>query len=187
MKRILDVYFCWRDLVIDDVVKVSSLHIEMVRVLLQLHCNLIAVCFVHLPPSFTFLFVLVQRLAVSLSSTKWLPSRIVVAVHRFYGQVKVAQTLKLPTQTATCSTFVEMPLNMPAPFHHLMYVCSPNWSASTAVPPSVCRHVHPSLDRSLPPLAGFQCSSDTRSCSGRSSCARTQRSRHHRLEADLLE
>ena len=55
----------------------------------QLHCNLIAVGFVHLPPSVTFLFVLVQRLAASLSSTKWLLSRIVVAVHRFYGQVKV--------------------------------------------------------------------------------------------------
>ena len=59
VKRILDVYFCWRDLAIDDVVKVSSLHIKRVRVLLQLHCNLIAICFVHLPPSFTFLFAFV--------------------------------------------------------------------------------------------------------------------------------
>ena len=183
MKRILDVYFCWRDLAIDDVVKVRSLHIERVRVLLQLHCNLIAVCFVHLPPSFTFLFVLVQRLAVSISSSKWLPSRIVVAVHRM-SRSRWAQTLKLPTQTATCSTFVEMPLNTPAPFPRLMYVCSPNRSASTLC---VDIYVHPSLDRSLPPLAGSQCSSDTRSCSGRSSCARPQISRHLRLEADLLE
>ena len=89
MKRILDVYFCWRDLAIDDVVKVSSLHIERMRVLLQLHCNLIAVCFAHRPPSFTFPSVLVQRLSVSLSSTKWLPSRIVKAVLRFYSQVKL--------------------------------------------------------------------------------------------------
>ena len=28
VKRILDVYFCWRDLPTDDVVKVSLLHIE---------------------------------------------------------------------------------------------------------------------------------------------------------------
>ena len=178
MKRILDVYFCWRDLAIDDVVKVSSLHIERVRVLLQLHCNLIAVCFVHLPPSFTFLFVPVQRLAVPPNGFPPASSWLYIAS---MARSRWAQTLKLPTQTATCSTFVEMPLNTPVPFPRLMYVCSPSRRLSVDI------YVHPSLDRSLPLLAGSQCSSDTRSCSGRSSCARPQRSRHHRLEADLLE
>ena len=175
MKRILDVYFCWHDLAIDDVVKISSLHIERVRVLLQLHCNLIAVCFVHLPPSSTFLFVLVQRLAVSLSSTKWLPSRIVVAVYRFYGQVKVDTDAKAAD-----------------PNCDLLYICrdAPQ-HACTLSSLDVCLfaelvgwncrlcvdiNVHPSVDRSLPPLGGSQCSSDTRSCSGRTSCARPQRS-----------
>ena len=190
MKRILDVYFCWRDLAIDDVVKVSSLHIERVRVLLQLHCNLIAVCFVHLPPYFTFLCVFVQRLAVSLSSTKWLPSGIVVAVHRFYGQVKVGTYAKAAD-----------------PNCDLLHICgdAPQ-HACTLSSPDVCLfaelvgwHCRPAVC-----VSTYMCTlhsivlcrrwkflnvpeSDTRSCSGRSSCARPQRSRHHRLEADLLE
>ena len=186
MKRILDVYFCWCDLAIDDGVKVSSLHIERVRVLLQLHCNLIAVCFVHLPPSFTFLFVLVQRLAVSISSTKCFPPTSSWQYIASMARSRWAQTLKLPTQTATCSTFVEMPLHTLAPFTRLMHVCSPNWSAGTAVPPSLCRHIFAPFTRSFFAAVG-RFSMFLRSCSGRSSCARPQRSRYHRLEADLLE
>ena len=69
--------------------------------------------------------------------------------------------------------------NPPATFPLLMHVFSPNWSASTAASRRLSDdiHVHPSLGRYLPPLTGFQRSSDTRSCIGRSSCARSQRSR----------
>ena len=94
VKRSLDIHFCWCDLPIHDVVEISRLYIERVRVLLQLLFNLIAACHVHLPPSFTFLFVLVLHLAFSLSSTKWLLPRIFVAVHLFYGQVKVGTDTK---------------------------------------------------------------------------------------------
>ena len=38
-----------------------------------------------------------------------------------------SQTLKLPTQTATCSEFVEMPLNPQAPFPRLMFVLRNGW------------------------------------------------------------
>ena len=171
MKRILDVYFCWRDLSIDDVVKVSSLHIERVRVLLQLHCNLIAVCSVHLPPSFTVLFVLVQRLAFSLSSTKWLR----LALHR-------RPKLRLAPHLWRCpSTLLHPSLTLCMFVRRIGRLALPSRRLCVDI------YVHPSLYRSLPPLAGSQCSSDTRSCSGRSSCARPQRIRHHRLEADLLE
>ena len=89
-----------------------------------------------------------------------------------------AQTLKLPTQTATCSTFVEMPSNPPAPFPRLMYVVLR--IGRLALSPrrlSDDIHVHPSIGRSSPPLECSQHSSDARSCSGRGSCSRPQRSR----------
>ena len=94
VKCILDIHFCWCDLPSHDVVEFSWLYIERVRVLLQLLCNLIAVCLVHLPPSFTFLFVIVLHLAFSPSSTKWLLLRMFVAVHSFYGQVNVGTDTK---------------------------------------------------------------------------------------------
>ena len=56
--------------------------------------------------------------------------------------------------TATCSAFVEMTLNPPAPFPRLMYVCSPNCSAGTAVPPSVCRHMCAPFTRSFFAVVG---------------------------------
>ena len=132
--------------------------------------------------------MLVQRLAVSISSTKWLPSRIVVAVHRFYGQIKVGTDAKAADPNCDllhiCGDAPQHACTLPSPgvclFAELV-----GWHYRPAV--CVSTYVHPSLDRSLPPLAGSRCSSDTRSCSGRSSCARPQRSRHHRLEADLLE
>ena len=139
MKRILDVYFCCRDLAIDDVVKVSSLHIDRVRVLLQLHCNLIAVCFVHLPPLSPSSLCLFNVLPSPSVPPNGFPPASSWQYIASMARSRWAQTLKLPTQTATCSTFVEMLLNTPAPFPRLMYVCSPNWSAGTAVPPSVCR------------------------------------------------
>ena len=48
-------------------------------------------------------------------------------------------------------------------------------------------HVHTSLGRYRPPLAGSQRSSDTMSCSGRSLWPGRTEVGHHRLEADLLE
>ena len=114
--------------------------------LLQLICHLISVCLVHLPPSLIFLFVLVPSLAISLSSTKWpLPASSWQYIASM-AKSRWTQTLKLPTQTATCSELVEMPLNPPAPV--LMHVCSPNWSAGTAVQPCEWRHCAPFI-RSL--------------------------------------
>ena len=75
VRRIMDTYFCWRDLPIDDVVKVSSFHIEMVRVILQLRCNRIAV---SLPwfRSLTCLCVTNYHpcvCTVSYINTSWIP------------------------------------------------------------------------------------------------------------------
>ena len=48
-------------------------------------------------------------------------------------------------------------------------------------------HVHTSLGRYWPPLAGSQRSSDTRSCSGRCLLPGRKKAGHHRIEADRLE
>ena len=143
------------------------------RVILQLLCNIIAVC-LSSSAVFTFLCVLIlPRRAFSLSSTKWLLPLIFVAVHCLYGQVNVSTAAKAADQNCD---LLGIRGDSPQP-------------ANTFPSPDVCFfselvgrlsdgiHVHPSLGRSWSPLAGSQRSSDTRSCSGRTSCARPQRSR----------
>ena len=182
MKRILKVYFCWRELPIDDAVITS----ERVRMLLQFLTMLlrsVSHIFRRLRPSSLCLFPVLDSPPVpptGLSPASLWQYIVFIAWSRW------AHTLKLPTQTATCSAFVEMPLNPPAPIHRL-FVLRIGRLALRCRRLSDNIHVHPSLGRYWPPLAGSQRSSDIRSCSRRSSCARTQRSGVRRLEADLPE
>ena len=147
--------------------------------LLQLLCNRIAVCLVHIPQSFTFLFVLVPRLAFSPSCTKWLRARIVVAVHRFYDQVTVGTDCK--AADSNCDLLgirgddPQPACTLPSPDVQCMFVLRIGRLRLRSRRLSDNIHVHPLLSRSWSSLAGSQRSSDTRSCSGRSSCARQPR------------
>ena len=102
--------------------------IEGVNTLLQLLRDLPP--YVQTPSLFSFLLVPTLLVLISSSDTVYTCS---MAMSRW------AHTLKLFTNTATCSGLVEMPFMPPEPFPRLMYVCSPNWSAGTAFPPSECR------------------------------------------------
>ena len=134
VKCILKVYFCWRELPIDDVVITS----ERVRMLLQLLTVLlrsVSHIFRRLRASSLCVFPVLHSPPVpptGLSPTSLWQYIVSIAWSRW------AHTLKLPTQTATCSAFVEMPLSPPVPIHRLMYIdCLvselADWHCGTAV------------------------------------------------------
>ena len=138
VKRILKVYFCWRDLPIDDVLNVSLLQkgCECLCNSSAMLLRSVSPIFRRLRPSSLCLVPVLHprpfppnglspasswQYIVSTAWSKWahtlkLPTQ------------KWAHTLWLPTQTPTCSAFVDMPLNPPVHFHRLMYssVWSPN-------------------------------------------------------------
>ena len=113
---------------------------------------------------------------------KWLlppHPRIFVAVHRFYGQVKAGTDAKAADPKLRLaghswrfpSTRLHPSLAWCMSVLRIGRLARPSRRLSDDI------HVNPTLGRSWPPLTGSQRSSDNRSCSRRSSCARPQRSR----------